>query len=151
MDHNHRPQVKAMLEMRFYKANFGPQTQKYVILRFHICGRDLANKRGENEKSFQNWTYYYLWKRFDVPTQLDLFLFWPIASYGVPAVLDSIKSQLTTSIWVILFFKINNKKLVIFFFFFWETAQRVGPIILLLRNLKHTPYKCQEEHTSSKL
>ena len=27
MDHNHRPQVKAMLEMRFYKANFGPQVK----------------------------------------------------------------------------------------------------------------------------
>ena len=53
MDHKHRPQVKAMLEMRFYKANFGPQTQTYVILRFHICGRDLANKRRENKKSFK--------------------------------------------------------------------------------------------------
>ena len=59
MDHNHRPQVKAMLEMRFYKANFGPQTQTYVVLRFHICGRDLANKRRENKKSFQNRAYYY--------------------------------------------------------------------------------------------
>ena len=51
MDHNHRPQVKAMLEMRFYKANFGPQSQTYIILRFHICGRDLANKRRENKKN----------------------------------------------------------------------------------------------------
>ena len=59
MDHNHRPQVKATLEMRFYKANFGPQTQTYVVLRFHICGRDLANKRRENKKSFQNRAYYY--------------------------------------------------------------------------------------------
>ena len=59
MDHNHRHQVKATLEMRFYKANFGPQTQTYVVLRFHICGRDLANKRRENKKSFQNRACYY--------------------------------------------------------------------------------------------
>ena len=117
MDHNHRPQVKAMLEMRFYKANFGPQTQTYVVLRFHICGRDLANKRRENEKSFQNRTYYYfgqLYTSLDFIfvketwrmkkreqknfSELDLFLFWPVVSYGVPAVLDRIESELTTSI-----------------------------------------------------
>ena len=60
MDNKHRPQVnafyfffvfKAMFEMRFFEENFGPQTW------FHICGGDLANRKGEDKSTFQSWTY----------------------------------------------------------------------------------------------
>lgn len=51
MDHNLRPQVKAMLEMRFYKANFGPQTRTYVVLRGFIFVEEIWRIKEERTKN----------------------------------------------------------------------------------------------------